>query len=174
MTEEQIEILRHQIVAYTIISEQLREMYKSFIVQQQDSSAFIGLAECWGWIDRDDSVIYPGKGQEDLYCDPQMESEAHKIGWRQRWAPTPAQFQILENLFLQDGRTPSKQKIKEITIALAKHGPITESNVQNWFQNRKAKSKKKKRSATDSEAEADIPKKKKKKRANSSAQSNSH
>ncbi|KAK1261323.1 WUSCHEL-related homeobox 8 [Acorus gramineus] len=127
MTEEQIEILRHQIVAYTIISEQLCEMYKSFIVQQEDSF---------------------GTGEEDLYCDPLMESEAHKIAWRQRWAPTPAQFQILENLFIQDSRTPSKQKIKEITIALAQHGPIAESNVHNWFQNRKAKSKKKKRSAS--------------------------
>ncbi|KAK1311371.1 WUSCHEL-related homeobox 8 [Acorus calamus] len=122
MTEEQIQILRHQIVAYTIISEQLVQMYKSFIAQQD----FIGM-----------ELGNPS-------CDPLMALGARKISSRRhRWAPTPVQLQILENLFIQgSGTTRTKEKIKEITNELAQHGPVTESNVYNWFQNRRAKSKK--------------------------------
>ncbi|KAK1311387.1 WUSCHEL-related homeobox 8 [Acorus calamus] len=138
MTEQQIEILRHQIVAYTIICDQLVEMYNSFIAQQD----FLGLG----------------------HCDPLMASRAHKISSRQRWAPTHAQLHILENLFVQGSGTPTKQKIKEITNELAQHGLVIESNVYNWFQNRRARSKKKKRSASqqsNTKSEADTLEEKK-------------
>ncbi|KAK1324903.1 WUSCHEL-related homeobox 8 [Acorus calamus] len=138
MTDEQIEVLRHQIAAYATICEQLVEMHKSFMAQQ-DSLA--------------------GTRLGNLYCDPLMTSGVHKITSRQRWAPTPVQLQILESLFVQGSGTPTKQKIKEITSELTQHGPITESNVYNWFQNRRARSKKKLASSqtnnTESEAETD-------------------
>ncbi|KAK1257862.1 WUSCHEL-related homeobox 13 [Acorus gramineus] len=84
MTEEQIQILRHQIVAYTIICEQLVQMYKSFTAQQH----FFGM-----------ELGNPS-------CDPLMALGARKIySRRQRWAPAPAQLQILENLFIQGSGT---------------------------------------------------------------------
>jgi Homeodomain len=79
----------------------------------------------------------------NLYCDPLVTPGGHKITARQRWTPTPMQLQILEQLFDQGNGTPSKQKIKEITLDLSQHGQISETNVYNWFQNRRARSKRK-------------------------------
>jgi hypothetical protein len=51
------------------------------------------------------------------------------------------QLQSLERIFEAETGTPSKEKIKEITADLTKHGPISETSVYNWFQNRRARSK---------------------------------
>jgi hypothetical protein len=60
-----------------------------------------------------------------------------------RWSPTPEQLQRLEARFISGhGTTPSKPAIKEITEVLIEFGPITETNVYNWFQNRKVRDKK--------------------------------
>ncbi|KAL5656638.1 hypothetical protein ACJX0J_035957, partial [Zea mays] len=96
----------------------------------------------------------------NLYCDPLIIPGGHKITARQRWQPTPMQLQILESIFDQGNGTPSKQKIKEITAELSQHGQISETNVYNWFQNRRARSKRKQAAASlpnnaESEAEAD-------------------
>ncbi|QCD85543.1 hypothetical protein DEO72_LG3g62 [Vigna unguiculata] len=45
--------------------------------------------------------------------------------------PTPLQLQILERIFDEGNGTPSKQKIKEITIQLGQHGQISETHVYN-------------------------------------------
>lgn len=95
----------------------------------------------------------------NLYCDPSVTSSGHKITGRQRWTPTPVQLQILEGIFEQGNGTPSKQKIKEITSDLSQHGPISETNVYNWFQNRRARSKRKHVSApnnAESEVETEV------------------
>ncbi|XP_020573161.1 WUSCHEL-related homeobox 8-like, partial [Phalaenopsis equestris] len=136
MTDEQMEILRRQIAVYATICEQLVEMHKA-VSAQQDSLA--------------------GMRFGSLYCDPLMTSTTHKLASRQRWTPTPMQLQILETIFDQGNGTPTKQKIKEVTLELTKHGQISETNVYNWFQNRRARSKRKQSSAATSitESEAD-------------------
>lgn len=74
---------------------------------------------------------------------------------RQRWTPSQIQLQILENLFVKSNGTPSKQKIKEITAELGQHGSISETNVYNWFQNRKARAKRKQQHK-DGESEVEV------------------
>ncbi|KAL8046947.1 hypothetical protein ABFX02_08G206700 [Erythranthe guttata] len=121
MTDEQMEVLRKQIAVYATICEQLVELHKTLTSQNDLSGVRLG----------------------NLYCDPLMTSGAHKITGRQRWTPTPMQLQILERIFDQGVGTPSKQKIKDITTELSQHGQISETNVYNWFQNRRARSKRK-------------------------------
>ncbi|XP_073105864.1 WUSCHEL-related homeobox 8 isoform X2 [Elaeis guineensis] len=138
MTDEQMEVLRRQISVYATICEQLVEMHKA-VTAHQDSLAGMRLGR--------------------LYCDPLMTPGGHKLTARQRWTPTPMQLQILESIFDEGNGTPSKQKIKDITLELSQHGQISETNVYNWFQNRRARSKRKQTAAlpnnTDSEVEAD-------------------
>ncbi|KAF8029164.1 hypothetical protein BT93_E1746 [Corymbia citriodora subsp. variegata] len=138
MTDEQLETLRKQIAVYASICEQLVEMHKNLTTQQDLAGVRLG----------------------NLYCDPLMTTAGHKITARQRWTPTPLQLQILERIFKEGNGTPSKQKIKEITTELSQHGQISETNVYNWFQNRRARSKRKLQNAagnnTESEAEAEV------------------
>ncbi|WOL18914.1 hypothetical protein Cni_G27711 [Canna indica] len=138
MTDEQMEVLRRQIAIYGTICEQLVEMHKA-VTAHHDSLAGMRLG--------------------GLYSDPLMASGSHKIAARQRWTPTTMQLQILETMFKQGNGTPTKQKIKQITIELSQHGQISESNVYNWFQNRRARSKRKQMASLpnsgESEAEAD-------------------
>ncbi|MCO5604793.1 hypothetical protein L7F22_058965 [Adiantum nelumboides] len=68
---------------------------------------------------------------------------AARSSGRQRWTPSQIQLQILESVFDKSNGTPSKQRIKELTVELGKHGSILETNVYNWFQNRKARAKRK-------------------------------
>uniref|UniRef100_A0A3Q7YDW2 WUSCHEL-related homeobox 8-like n=1 Tax=Cicer arietinum TaxID=3827 RepID=A0A3Q7YDW2_CICAR len=77
------------------------------------------------------------------------------ISSRQRWTLTPLQLQILERIFEAGTGTPSKEKIKEITADLSKHGQISETNVYNWFQNRRSRSKRKQQSAAPSSVNAE-------------------
>lgn len=77
------------------------------------------------------------------YFDPLMASSGQKITARQRWTPTPVQLQILERVYNECTGTPNKQKIQEITTELAQYGQISETNVYNWFQNRRARLKRK-------------------------------
>ncbi|KAM1090621.1 hypothetical protein FF1_018234 [Malus domestica] len=134
MTDEQLETLRKQIAVYATICEQLVEMHKNLTSQQDLAGVRMG----------------------NLYCDPLMTSTGHKITARQRWTPTPVQLQILERLFEQGNGTPSKQKIKEITTELSQHGQISETNVYNWFQNRRARSKRKQQNAACNHAESEV------------------
>ncbi|XP_076922639.1 WUSCHEL-related homeobox 8-like [Bidens hawaiensis] len=121
MTDEQMEVLRKQIAIYATICEQLVDLHKSLTSHHDLAGVRLG----------------------NIYNDPLVASGGHKFSGRQRWTPTPVQLQILERLFDQGNGTPSKQKIKEITSELSQHGQISETNVYNWFQNRRARSKRK-------------------------------
>eukprot|EP00959_Pyramimonas_sp_CCMP1952_P348720 7305534-Pyramimonas_sp.AAC.2 len=54
-----------------------------------------------------------------------------------RWSPTQSQLQALEVLFATGQGTPNKSIIKDIAEKLLEYGPISDTNVYNWFQNRK-------------------------------------
>ncbi|KAJ8771097.1 hypothetical protein K2173_023422 [Erythroxylum novogranatense] len=134
MTDDQLETLRKQIAIYATICEQLVEMHKTLSAQQDLAGGRLGT----------------------LYCDPLMATAGHKISARQRWTPTPIQLQILERIFDQGNGTPSKQKIKEITSELSQHGQISETNVYNWFQNRRARSKRKQMVVPSNNPESEV------------------
>lgn len=95
-------------------------------------------------------------GLGNLYCDSLMAYGAGKITTRHRWTPTPVQLQKLERVFEEGIGTPSKQKIKDLTAELSQHGPISETNVYNWFQNRRARSKRKQFSEVQNNSEPDV------------------
>ncbi|RWW39124.1 hypothetical protein BHE74_00055616 [Ensete ventricosum] len=145
MTDEQMEVLRSQISAYAAICEQLVEMHRTMIAHQDSLS-----------------------GMRSGHLFPDQSSGGAKISAKQRWTPTPAQVRILESIFCHGNRTPSKQRIKEITSELSRHGQVSETNVYNWFQNRRARSKRKQAfaapSTTESEAEEESPGEKKAKK----------
>ncbi|KAG0590289.1 hypothetical protein KC19_1G087000 [Ceratodon purpureus] len=63
---------------------------------------------------------------------------------RSRWNANQQQLQTLESIFEQgNGNTPNKARIKDIAVELSQYGQISETNVYNWFQNRKARAKRK-------------------------------
>ncbi|RZC24159.1 WUSCHEL-related homeobox 8-like isoform X3 [Glycine soja] len=145
MTDEQLEILRKQIAVYATICEQLIEMHKNISAHQDLAGIRLG----------------------NMYCDPLLGSGGLKIASRQRWTPTAMQLQILERIFDQGIGTPTKEKIKEITNELSQHGQISETNVYNWFQNRRARSKRKQQNVApsanaESEVETEVDSKDKK------------
>jgi len=64
----------------------------------------------------------------------------------------------MERIFEAETESPNKEKIKEIVVDLAKHEQISETNVYNWFQNRRARYKRKHQSSVnvESEVEAEV------------------
>lgn len=136
MTDEQMEILRRQISVYATICQQLVEMHKAIVAQQSALPGF--------------RLGHP------IPYDSMMTITGHKMTARQRWTPTQMQLQILENIFDQGNGTPSKQKIKEITAELTQHGQISETNVYNWFQNRRARTKRKQQLGLSNNGESEV------------------
>ncbi|CAE5959153.1 unnamed protein product [Arabidopsis arenosa] len=136
MTEEQMETLRKQIAIYAVICDQLVLLHNSL-------SYFPPLS----------SGMNPMDGG---YFDPMVaSSSAHGMSTRHRWTPTSTQLQILENIYKEGSGTPNPRRIREITTELSEHGQITEKNVYNWFQNRRARSKRKQAQTTTMTAQAD-------------------
>ncbi|XP_061351006.1 WUSCHEL-related homeobox 13-like [Gastrolobium bilobum] len=129
MTNEQLETLRKQIAAYANISEQLLQKHKTLSVQCNLSGGIVG----------------------DICSDPLT----HK-----RWTPTLKQLQILGRIF-EEGKgkgITNKEKIMEITAELSQHGQISERNVYNWFQNKRARLKRKQHNVTEGSTESEIEK----------------
>ncbi|KAJ7547066.1 hypothetical protein O6H91_08G067200 [Diphasiastrum complanatum] len=155
MTDEQLETLRRQISVYATICHQLVEMHKASVSQQSPFAGFV-------------------LGQHLPY---DQVLGAHRTTSRQRWTPSQSQLQILERLFDQGNGTPNKQRIKEITSELGQHGQISETNVYNWFQNRKARAKRKQQQVVhrdgESEADTDVESPKDKKNRLDSSRENS-
>ncbi|VAH62490.1 hypothetical protein VPH35_044976 [Triticum aestivum] len=64
-----------------------------------------------------------------------------------RWNPRPEQIRILETLFNSGLINPTRDEIPRIRMRLQEYGPVGDSNVFYWFQNRKSRSKNKLRNA---------------------------
>ncbi|KAH8960195.1 hypothetical protein BDL97_06G119800 [Sphagnum fallax] len=126
MTEEQLEALRRQISVYATICQQLVEMHKASLSKELSAPGIMATG------------VQPSSVMDQVTMSPM-----HRATVRQRWTPSQNQLQILERLFEQGNGTPSKQRIKEITTELMQHGHVGETNVYNWFQNRKARAKRK-------------------------------
>ncbi|KAJ8772630.1 hypothetical protein K2173_027807 [Erythroxylum novogranatense] len=142
MTDDQVEMLRKQIAAYTAICDRLVDMHKSLSSQHLFSGFSSGMR-----------LGAPDYGLLTM-------SGANRFPPRQRWNPRPEQLRILEKIFEEFPGTPSREKIKDITAELGKHGRVSENNVYNWFQNKRARSKRKQSSAqnnTSSEAVLEEP-----------------
>eukprot|EP00850_Spirogloea_muscicola_P006278 SM000029S10573 [mRNA] locus=s29:942338:944053:- [translate_table: standard] len=157
MTAEQLDLLRRQISVYSAICQQLVAMHQAMThAQHQQAAAAAQHAQ---------HAVQPQMAAPSHHIMAGYEpvqysgSMAHSKS-RQRWTPSPAQLQVLEKLFVQGNGTPNKHRIKEITDDLRQHGRIEETNVYNWFQNRKARAKRKQSSAhTDgggSDQEVDV------------------
>ncbi|CAA7020097.1 unnamed protein product [Microthlaspi erraticum] len=134
MTEEQMEVLRKQIAIYAVICEQLAVLHNSL-------SSFHPLSSASGTNGYIDSMV--------------ASSSAHRMSSRQRWTPTSKQLQILESLYEEGSGTPNRLRIREIATELSELGQITETNVYNWFQNRRARSKRKPQTTTTTTGQAD-------------------
>lgn len=76
-----------------------------------------------------------------------MERKELEITWS-RWTPTKRHKEILEELFRQGLRNPSRSRINEITTLLKQHGKVEAKNVFYWFQNTQARSKSKQKMKT--------------------------
>lgn len=130
MTEFQLETLRRQICVYSTICSQLVEMHK--VISQQASTP-----------------------REHILYDLAVAGSGFRPSARQRWTPSQPQLQILETLYDRGICTPNKHKLKEITGELSLHGSISETNVYNWFQNRKARAKRKRQLLPQKEGESE-------------------
>lgn len=131
MTKKQMETLRRQISAFSTICSQLVEMHKAMSQQAYAST-------------------------QQMPNDPFLPGPGFRQPARQRWTPSPAQLHILERLYDHGNGTPNKQTIKKITSELSQHGLISEMNVYNWFQNRKARSKRKHNHLPLKEGESEV------------------
>ncbi|CAI5485049.1 unnamed protein product [Closterium sp. Yama58-4] len=132
MTPEQVEALRRQIAVYSTICQQLVAMHQALTAQHAHFTAAAAAAGVLGHLPF--PYDHYGVGSAAIAAHPKT---------RQRWTPQPAQLQILEKYFSLSTGTPNKARIREITAELQQHGPISETNVYNWFQNRKARAKRK-------------------------------
>nr|CAD1835229.1 unnamed protein product [Ananas comosus var. bracteatus] len=122
MTDVQMEELRRQIAAYAAVAEQLLDMYNKRTVVARHHP-----------FPREMLTGTPN------YSDTPTKSGVHKIPARKRWTPLPKQLNALKGIFDKCRGVPNQKEIKEIALQLSQHGPISEANVSNWFQNRRAR-----------------------------------
>ncbi|XP_024540240.1 WUSCHEL-related homeobox 11 [Selaginella moellendorffii] len=70
---------------------------------------------------------------------------------QQRWRPNSQQLAILEEFYAK-GTPPSQENVTEIAELIGHHGPVDESKVYYWFQNKKSREKRKRRRIEEANA----------------------
>jgi hypothetical protein len=77
------------------------------------------------------------------YCLGGGDGEDNTPKQKARWYANEEQLQILETTFNSGMTNPKSKDIKKIVAQLQEFGPVGESNVFYWFQNRKTRNKNK-------------------------------
>ena len=141
MTERQLYAFRQQIAAYAHICQQLLQVTS---VQAHQQTAYQKRQV-------DTSIAQrPQVLSSVAHKTPSAPGEYGSSGGRgadksargARWTGTPKHYEILEQMFQNGQAPPVREELTRITAELAKHGTIGESNVYNWFQNRRSREKK--------------------------------
>ncbi|XP_061369195.1 putative WUSCHEL-related homeobox 10 [Gastrolobium bilobum] len=155
MTQKQIETLRIQIAAYETLSEQLAEKYRAHRAARQappqECVRVVSVKSLLHWSEAVVTNILKQMGvvfsvTSEVVKPVNMyggDTSRGIFNMKPRWSPTTEQLQIMEKIFKQVTPNPDRKMINEITAELANHGNISEKNVCNWFQNKRARSKKK-------------------------------
>lgn len=138
MSKEQLETLRKQISVYATLCSQLVELRRRSKSEERRVQPTREASEA-----------------EDIVLFSSPANRNSKDSNKRRWGPSPKQLHALKKIFKEVGGTPAKQRIREIAADLSKYGPISDSNVYNWFQNRKARAKKAIKTRRHSEEDTD-------------------
>jgi len=153
MTERQLYAFRQQIAAYAHICQQLLQITTVNATQQTDRQRAVrrdvpgteemrttptptGAGTEWGRNAGTNAIRIEGGGHRGGRGEDKSQRGP-------RWSGTPKHYEILENLFLAGEQPPVRERLREVTEMLSQHGYIQESNVYNWFQNRRSREKKK-------------------------------
>jgi len=139
MTERQLYAFRQQVAAYAHICQQLLQITAVHATQQKASTRPTAGASAGA------------HAHEYSQQQRQQLAGARYVGGRgedkntrgPRWVGTPKHYEALEELFVGGQQPPVRERLTEITQMLSKYGQISESNVYNWFQNRRTREKRK-------------------------------
>lgn len=146
MTERQLYAFRQQIAAYAHICQQLLQITTVSATQQTPRQREMrhevpgATGANWGA-----SVPVTAPASAPLSSSNHSSGKTRgedKQARGPRWTGTPTQYEILEDLFQKGEQPPVRDRLTELTEMLKQHGPVQESNVYNWFQNRRSREKK--------------------------------
>jgi len=139
MTERQLYAFRQQIAAYAHICQQLLQVTS---VQAHQQTAHQKKQSASAIAQRPQVLSSAAHKTPGEHGSSGGGRGADKNARGVRWTGTPKHYEILEQMFQNGQAPPVREELTRITAELAKHGTIGESNVYNWFQNRRSREKK--------------------------------
>ena len=139
MTERQLYAFRQQIAAYAHICQQLLQVTS---VQAHQQTAHQKKQSASAIAQRPQVLSAAAHKTPGEHGSSGGGRGADKNARGVRWTGTPKHYEILEQMFQNGQAPPVREELTRITAELAKHGTIAESNVYNWFQNRRSREKK--------------------------------
>ena len=139
MTERQLYAFRQQIAAYAHICQQLLQVTS---VQAHQQTAHQKKQSASAIAQRPQVLSSAAHKTPGEHGSSGGGRGADKNARGVRWTGTPKHYEILEQMFQNGQAPPVREELTRITAELAKHGTIAESNVYNWFQNRRSREKK--------------------------------
>lgn len=139
MTERQLYAFRQQIAAYAHICQQLLQVTS---VQAHQQTAHQKRQVDSGMSQRPQVLSSVAHKMPGDHGSSGGGRGADKSARGVRWTGTPKHYEVLEQMFQNGQAPPVREELTRITAELAKYGTIGESNVYNWFQNRRSREKK--------------------------------